>query len=162
MRRSALLTIPLLALLFPAAAPLRAEEPATMDCVHEFVLIVAPGAQAASQDFTYTSGGQTGTIVCQGSLGGRRVSGPGTIGVEGTMQGSCFEGKGTGTNRLSVPTDQGVIEFVEPFAVAYRGTVGTYEGERMSGHFQFIPAEGNCVSAPMTKALVVAEDRMRL
>lgn len=128
MRRSILvsLAMPLFALVIPSASNARADE--SMVCSNLFVMTLSPGATTTPQDFAFTTAGQTGTIFCQGGPRGRQVTGPGTIGVEGTVRGTCFEGKGTGTNRFTVPTAGGPMEIVDPFTVSYRGAVGSYEG----------------------------------
>ena len=63
-----------------AAASHGATTPPSAVCTNTFTATIAPGFTPKPGAGKLTSNGQTGTIECFGTIGGARVTGPGTLG----------------------------------------------------------------------------------
>ncbi len=92
-----------------------------------------------------------------GRLTARRSRRPGRLDESGTYSGSCREGTGQGTLTLTLPTADGERTFVFTDAVEWTGTLGRFQSDVLSGTFQLVATEGDCVTAPVTKAHLVAQ-----
>jgi hypothetical protein len=102
------------------------------------------------------SGGQ-GTITCHGRVNGNDITGPGTLKTFGTLEGTCSQGSGSGTDFITLPTTGGPVKLVEPKTFSWTGLLGSHATPHLSGVFQFLPTEGNCVTGPVTRFALVGE-----
>ncbi len=131
-------------------------------CSAEVDLTIAPGLSNTPSSGTWTTNGETGTITCTGRLGGSEITGPGTIGGHGRYgvndPDTCRGGEADGPQFFSIPTSGGIQHITNDHFSTYGplegGGVygGEFHGPRFSGTFQARPVEGDCVSAPITKA----------
>jgi hypothetical protein len=94
------------------------------------------------------------------------VTGPGSFGNEGTYTGICVLGATSGRYFITVPTDAGPMHFAPTYsgAVAAVGLDdGSQPGIRWTGFEVFVFKRGDCVTAPVTKAIgsntLIATDR---
>jgi len=102
-----------------------------------------------------------GTITCTGTVNGRTITGPGTIGGDGRYgakdSATCRGGEADGFHYLSIPTSGGRQEITNDHTATYGplkgGGVmgGEFTGPYFSGTFQARPIQGDCLSAPLTK-----------
>lgn len=121
--------------------------------------LVEPGFSTEPSSGTYSTGGETGTITCDGPIQGQMPSGPGTIGFEttyGVDEGASCQsgGKGSYAGFFTLPTadggrihgvDFGTFEF-GPLPAGGGVYGGTFQGEMFSGTFESEPVEGDCVT----------------
>jgi hypothetical protein len=166
MRRT-LVTIFALVLL-AGPMPVRAEEAEATHCTFEFEVVLSPGFSMSPSSGTHRSGAP-GTLECKGLVNGQQPTGTGTLGEEGrygTKDGdTCTSGgEGDGVDTLRVPTAAGFETVVSEFTFTFgdlstKGGVvsGKFEGTRFTGTFDFTPTQGDCVTAPVTKARVFGE-----
>ena len=56
-------------------------------CTPRISVTISPGFSLAPSSGTLTSHGQRGTLICTGKVGGHRVTGPGTVGLDETYAG---------------------------------------------------------------------------
>lgn len=139
-------------------------------CSFVLDLDASPGLSLQPGPSRFTSGGETGTLTCDGPVNGLQPTGPGAIGVLGDLSGSCTsaatgDGGGSGTETLTVPTSGGAQRFTSRFTFSFGrrlpthgGLVaGEFTGDHFSGSFEFTPVQGDCVSRPVTRAHVVGE-----
>lgn len=131
-------------------------------CTAEFDLTLSPGLSNTPSSGTFTSGGETGTVECRGTVNGRQATGPGTWGAEGRYgtvdPDSCTSGgEGEVIQSFTVPTADGNEHVVNEGTLTYGALEGgglisgTFEGPRFSGTFDVTPTEGDCVTAPITR-----------
>jgi hypothetical protein len=133
--------------------------PVAARCAFSYSPAISPGVGLLTDSGTVSSGGETGTVDCSGDLDGREITGTGTWGFEGRLsEANCVEGgKGSGRILMTVPTAAGLTHFEEfiTFAFgpvgAYPPLVGDWVGDRTSGVFVVAPAEGDCVTAKVTR-----------
>jgi hypothetical protein len=133
--------------------------PVTARCTFNYSPAIHPGVGLLTDAGTVSSGGETGTVDCSGALDGHEITGPGAWGFEGKLiEANCVEGgKGNGRILMTVPTEAGLQHFEEFIsfgfgpAGAYPPLVGDWVGDRTSGFFVVAPAEGDCVTAKVTK-----------
>ncbi|MGH2690055.1 MAG: hypothetical protein ACRDKW_14800 [Actinomycetota bacterium] len=151
--RAAMAAMALSVALFPA--PVTAAVPSRAVCVATWTDSVSPGASLTPGTSTFSSGGQTGSISCAGSVMGHDVTGPGTIGEEGRAQGTCTAGTGSATFHMTIPTTGGPVDLSFPVEFTIAGAVGSRPGGPMPGGFVFAPLEGDCVTTPVTRIAVV-------
>ena len=151
-----LLVAVLIASLSLVASPAQAADNAI--CTASMPVTFSPGLTLTAGPSTFTTQGATGTIDCHGSLQGKQITGSGTL-VNGGVNngGTCAQGTGTGQFLAQIPTVDGLVALSGPFTFQYLGVVGTFTGSTFSGTFQFLPTSGNCLTAPMTQALLLAE-----
>ena len=160
--RSSALTITVAASLSAGlvATPAAAVQ-ATARCTFDYEPRITPGLLASeASSGIVSSGGETGTVDCAGTIDGAQITGPGSYGFEGTYSDAdCLNG-GHGAGRLlfTLPTTAGDRHVEEPMtyafgpAAAYPSGVGGWDGSRTSGAFAVVPVEGDCVTAPVTLA----------
>src|SRR5581483_5909741 len=123
-RRFVLLTAVLpLCLVTP---PVGAAEDGT-PCTFEVDVTLSPGLSRQPSSGTFDSKGETGRLDCQGSVGGKPVTGRGTFGAEGRygIDGNgddcrSKEGRGDGTGHFTVPVEGGSEHVDDPFKLTYR------------------------------------------
>ncbi len=136
-------------------------------------LAISPGLSMAATTGESTSGGETGTIDCDGWVAGRRPTGPGTFGLAGRYgtrsADTCVsDGEGDGLQSFTIPTEQGPLHLESRFTFLYRaaesggrGIAGKFEGKSLSGTFEIIPLDGDCGTTPVTRILFRGEGTVR-
>ena len=100
---------------------------------------------------------------CQGIVASRRfITGRGPFTGSGAFSelsagtgGACRQ-SGTGTVEYTVPTSGGDIHVSEPDTYTVIG-VGAFTTPSLRGTVQIVPASGDCVTGPVTKATFLAE-----
>jgi hypothetical protein len=105
-----------------------------------------------------------GVISCQGLFNGYdRILGPGRFSGTGSYtalpggSGPCLRNVGSGNVDYSFSTTGSDVHLVEPNNYTLAG-VGTFTTPTLKGTFEITPPyEGDCVTAPITKALFLAE-----
>ena len=139
-----------------------AENPNPKDthCLAEFDVVLSPGLSGSPSTGTFTTQGETGSIVCHGPIQGFEVTGIGTRGEEGRYgvkdPDDCMGGEAAFTFSFTIPTVGGkqVVNGAgtSTFGPLQGGYVygGTFTGERMYGKFEITPVEGDCVTTPVT------------
>jgi hypothetical protein len=129
-------------------------------CKAEYSITLSPGyGSKPVSDAVYHSDGESGTIDCGGRTG--------TIGIDGRYAtknpATCTSGT-EGWGVFSYTFDGKTIKDTFTFNVGGISggyITGTFEGERYSGGFTFTPTEGNCVTAPVTKADIKTDGKMK-
>lgn len=130
-------------------------------CSATFVIILDPGFSAEPSTGTHRSE-RPGVLNCDGSVNGSPITGAGTLTDEGPYgtddPDTCADGtEGTGIDRLTVPTRDGVqeIESRYSYTAGKKSNGGPFRGEfkgtRFTGSFTFRVLEGDCVTKPVTK-----------
>jgi hypothetical protein len=133
-------------------------------CSWTFVILLDPGFSMEPSTGTHRSE-QPGGLDCDGSVDGRPITGRGTVTDEGPYgtddPDSCMMGsEGTGTDRIMVPTAQGLQQIVSEFTytAAKMSNGGPFRGEfkgtRLDGEIELKVLEGDCVTKPITKVEV--------
>jgi hypothetical protein len=139
---------------WPAHA--RGETPAL--CSMRIPASLSPGFSLTSSTGTYGTSGETGTIICSGTVDGHRVTGPGSFGFRGTYTGDCFGNVGSGTYSFTVPTEAGPMHFAGTYSETRTGFTGpvraSQRGARFSGAFVVVPIKGDCASEPVTQVSI--------
>jgi hypothetical protein len=138
-----------------AAAPSAAS--AAAFCRFEFDVTISPGLTTGATMATFDSGGETGSIDCNGDASGKEITGPGTTGTSGrsTAPSSCSSGEGVGVGTATLPTAGGPASFRYEFTFSYVLGMGPFDSSVFSGSFGFLPTKGNCFSEPVTQAHVM-------
>jgi hypothetical protein len=156
MKRTLILAAVLLGAFVPIAQGSAAHNLAV--CTGDLDVSISPGLSLTPGSATYTSDGEPGTIACVGFVGGKQVTGAGTLaaaGVFGLFTGAvCPQGVGGGTFFLTVPTADGPMKVTSDYTFSWAGPAGELTGSTMSGSFEFTPIEGDCLSAPVTRATI--------
>lgn len=68
---------------------------------------------------------------------------------------TCQKSSGAGRAVFTVPTAEGLVEFVNHFTYEPEGLIGTFEGPLLSGVFTLgPPTTGDCLSEPLTLVTV--------
>jgi hypothetical protein len=160
-----------LALLAAGIGPASAGEGPTR-CTFLYVIHLSPGLSALPSTGTVTTDGPTGKMECKGPVNGQQARGTGAIGIDGhygvqdpdsCASGIIGGGEGAGTTAMMIPTRAGDQTMDDWYTLTYggpssRGVMsGTFEGGRYSGTFSIYPLKGDCVSSPLTQALVTGE-----
>ena len=164
MKRTLILAAVLLGAFVPAVPGSAAHDLAV--CTGDFEVSISPGLWLTPGSATYTTDGEAGTIACVGFVGGKQVTGAGTLaaaGVFGLFTGAvCPQGIGGGTFFLTVPTADGPMKVTSDYTFSWAGPAGALTGRTMSGTFEFTPIEGDCVSAPVTGATIHTRGVLRI
>lgn len=145
-----------------------AQESDSTPCTAEFDLTLSPGLSNTPSSGTFTSGGETGTIECQGNVNGKKATGPGTFGSEGRYgtedPDTCTSGgEGEAIQTFTVPTVDGDERVVNEGTITYGALEGgglisgRFRGPRFSGTFEVTPTKGDCVTEPVTEIHVSLE-----
>ena len=96
--------------------------PPSAVCTNAFTVSVAPGFTMTPGPGKLTSNGQTGSRQCLETIGGRRITGPGSVGfVEKHTSGTCRGHTGTGRVHLVIPTTAGDKHLYGALAVRRTG-----------------------------------------
>ncbi len=152
-------------------APAARADDAGTPCSFDVDVSLSPGLSRSPSSGTFGSRGESGTLDCQGDVGGQPASGRGTFGAEGrygTSGGdSCQskEGRGDGTAHLTVPVEGGTRHVDDPFTLTYRvdgrSVVGEITGQRFSGTFDVTKANGDCLWRPVTQIHIRGRGHLR-
>ena len=151
-------------LLAPAVGPASAAPPPTR-CTFSVVVSLSPGLSLVPTSGDFSSGGQTGTVSCDGVVRGVRPVGPGTLGVTGRYgtrdPDTCLDGEGDGRFSFTFPTAEGEGRRSNVFSFSFGllrafagGPPGEFSGDGFSGTIDVRPEEGNCFVAPVTKVSI--------
>jgi hypothetical protein len=116
----------------------------------------SPGGTLVSSSTTFSTRDESGRITCIGTLKGRRMTGPGSFGTDGTATGSCVALHVSGEYFFTVPTDDGPMHFTTTYidnTIRLTGVVhGTDPRFHLAGAETFVPIHGDCVTTPLTQA----------
>lgn len=137
-------------------------------CTFEARFRLTPGLSVVPSRGQFTSGGETGTITCEGRLRTGAVSGAGTFGAQGRYGTGSFGdtcltgGEGDGVQSFTIPTAGGPVHVTNPITFRYgvaTGHVlgGTFQGDSFAGTFEIASFEGDCVANPMTVLVLRGE-----
>ena len=164
----------IVALLGPAliATPAIGAEEAGTPCAFEADVSLSPGLSRSPSSGSFDTNGESGTLDCQGDVGGRPATGRGTFGAQGRYGtsgdgDSCQsrEGRGDGTAHYTVPVEGGSRHVDDPFKLTYRvdgrSVVGEISGERFNGTFDVTSANGDCVWHAITKIHIKGKGHLR-
>jgi hypothetical protein len=145
-------------------------------CTFAYAVTLSPGLSVQPSTGTVSTDGPTGKLDCDGPVNGREARGAGTIGIDGhygldggdsCASGFAGGGDGAGSSTLTVPTRGEDQRVTDTYALTYgqpssRGVIsGTFHGDRYSGTFSLYPLEGDCVTSPITRALLTGEGVLR-
>jgi hypothetical protein len=158
-------------LLGPQSAPVTAAEAGT-PCAFEVDVTLSPGLSRSPSSGTFTSQGESGTLDCQGNVGGQPATGRGTFGTEGHYgtdgdgdDCQSKDGRGDGTAHFTVPVQGGSQHVDDPFTMTYRidgrSVVGEITGRRFTGTFDVTRADGDCLWRPVTKIRLKGKGNLR-
>lgn len=132
-------------------------------CSFSVKIQVSPGLSTTPGSGVFTSGGETGTVECQGMANGEQPTGPGTLGIQGSYGtgpggGTCAQDSGSGDFSATIPTTAGATEFVGTFVFAHSGPTGAFSATlgsiRLTGTIELVPTDGYCVDSPARAAQV--------
>ena len=160
LRRSVGVSAAAAAALTLGAAAARADEGPTTHavCTSTITLYLTPGFSATPAASTVTSRGETGTVVCVGTLSGRRITGPGTFGVDEVTQAGCLTDHSSGQVSTTLPTTGGPIRMIGGLSGRRLGLLEFADVDfpqgRFTGFGPVLPTRGDCLIAPITRALV--------
>jgi hypothetical protein len=132
------------------------------ECTVEAEDALSPGLGLNPTSGTFTGG--PAPLTCTGAVDGKQITGPGTWAYTGRYGLSrpygCGDTSGDYVQRTTVtlPTAAGPVRLVSDgsgtFGPLQGGSVlgGILSGPRLRATFGVLPTEGNCVSAPLTRA----------
>ena len=134
-------------------------------CTFSVVVSLLPGLSFVPSSGVFTSGGQTGTVTCDGIVRGVQPAGPGTLGVAGRYgtqdPDTCLDGEGEGRFSFTFPTAEGEGRRSNDFSFSFGllgalvgGPPGEFSGNGFSGTIKVQPEEGNCFISPVTKVSI--------
>lgn len=153
MRRLVLL-LPLVALTLLPASPAGAARSAAY-CFHTWTDTATPGVSAVTGRSTFTSNGEQWDLLCHGTVRGQRVTGWGTFGEYGFIEGTCSAGWGEVHFDFTIPTTAGDEKFHLNFRFYYGPGGGTSQTTEFPGVFVFFPTAGDCTNEPVTEFKVI-------
>jgi hypothetical protein len=128
-------------------------------CAPSIPLTITPGFSPTPSSGSLTSHGETGSLVCTGTIGGQLVTGPGTVGLDETYAGAdCLGHVGTGTATLTLPTTGGVLH-MSGAATSHRTALALvaevrFPGATFNGVGAALPTQGTCFLTPLRKAVI--------
>ncbi len=160
-RRAAFAATACVVLMALCGVPAQASS-STAICTVTATLNLSPGLWY----FTPTSGtntslGETGTLSCTGSINGKTITGPGSVGFDATYTNStCAAVNGGGTWFFTVPTSGGPVHREGPYSGPAIGPVIPFQGWFADGYATgagpVMPTQGDCLLSPLTKANLTA------
>jgi hypothetical protein len=124
-------------------------------CFHTWTDTASPGIGATPGRSDFTSNGEKWELLCQGTVRGHEVTGPGTFGEDGVIDGSCSSGSGTVNFAFTIPTSGGVQKFRLTFGFVYGPGGGTARTTDFPGVFVFYPTTGDCMNSKVTEFKIV-------
>ena len=142
-----------------AAAPAQANGGTSATCTNLLTVAISPGFSLTKSSGTITSGGETGSIVCIGTIDGASVTGPGSIGLAETYSGGdCLAHVGTGIASVTLPTTAGPKHMAGAAISRRTGLLLSAEVDFPNAHFSGLglatPTQGTCALSPMRQALL--------
>lgn len=160
------------ALLALQVTPVAGADESGTPCAFEVEVHLSPGLSTSPSSGTFTSKGESGTLDCQGNVGGEPATGRGTFGAEGRYGTAgngddcrSREGRGDGTAHLTVPVEGGTQHVDDPFTLTYRvdgrSVVGQITGRRFSGTFDVTQADGDCIRHPVANIRIKGNGHLR-
>lgn len=158
--------------LINAGSALAAGTGGQANCSFGVPLHASPGLGITASSGTFNSGGEVGTMSCTGTIAGYRVTGPGTFGFDGTIEGSCLGHRGSGISGFTIATEAGMLHISGGgFTVEGVGVLGKAQAVPTTmqiddqepvpasisfmGSYLLVPVKGNCVTEPVTQAQVL-------
>jgi hypothetical protein len=153
MRRIPLVVAAIGSVLLPAPSAHAADSIAS--CFHSWTDTVSPGVGTTPDRSEFTSNGEKWPLICEGFVRGYRVTGPGTFGEYGVIDGACLAGKGEAHFSFTIPTTAGKERFRLTFPLVYGAGGGKSDTDDFPGAFLFYPTEGDCLNKPVTEIKVV-------
>lgn len=154
----AVIALMLVALPGVAGAEAPAAQGEDVMCVASpYPLSVSPGLTMDPSEKTTFRSAAPSVIDCQGTVQGSKVTGRGQVVIEEAVAtgATCQKSSGAGRAAFTVPTAEGVVEFVNHFTYEHEGLTGTFEGPLLSGVFVFsAPTKGDCLNEPLTVVTV--------
>jgi hypothetical protein len=154
MRRLLMLLPPMLALTVGPATPAGAAGSVAY-CFHTWTDTATPGVSTAVARSTFTSNGEKWDLYCQGMVRGHEVTGPGTFGEDGVIEGTCTAGEGKVDFAFTIPTAGGEQKFRLTFPLVYGPGGGVSRTSDFPGVFAFFPTAGDCQNQPVTEFKVI-------
>lgn len=141
------------------AAPAPASIATNAVCTARFVATITPGFTMAPSSETLTTNGETGSLICVGSIDGHGVTGPGAMGfVETDTGGTCRGHVGTGTLSITLPTSAGVEHIAGTLGVKRTALIVRAEVRAPELHFSGVGLvafrQGNCFLTPLRQVMV--------
>src|SRR3954454_20109677 len=115
-------------------------------CVHTWTDAVSPGVGTTPDRSEFTSHGEKWPLICKGFVRGYRVTGQGTFGEYGAIEGACFAGRGEANFSFTIPTTAGEERFRLRFPFVYGPGGGKSETDDFPGAFLLYPTEGDCMN----------------
>lgn len=139
--------------------PAGAQQQQGIPCTADWVVSLSPGIGSDPVSGAWHSGGETGTVDCQGRKG--TFGGDGRYGTKDPD--SCTSGgEGWGVHSFTLQGESIKSTMTYDFGGISGGIVsGRFQGERLSGTFTFTPVEGDCVKNPATKGKVHIEGTLK-
>ena len=153
MRRSIMLVAAVAMTLLPSRTAEAAVS--TAYCFHAWTDTASPGVGATPSRSEFSSNGEKWDLVCHGLVRGHPVTGPGTFGEDGVIEGSCSSGSGTVNFSFTIPTTGGEQKFRLTVPFVYGPGGGTARTTDFPGVFAFYPTAGDCMNKPVTEFNVV-------
>jgi len=142
-------------ILLPSPAHADDEAGSVAYCTHRWTDTASPGIGTSPDTSNFTSNGEKWPLVCEGLVRGFPVTGPGTFGESGTIDGACAAGGGEVNFSFTIPTTAGEQKFRLKFTFVYGPGGGTSRTDEFPGVFAFYPTKGDCLNAPVTEFKVV-------
>jgi hypothetical protein len=124
-------------------------------CFHTWTDTASPGVTANPGRSQFTSNGEKWDLLCQGFVRGHEVTGWGTFGEDGVIEGTCSAGEGKVNFSFTIPTAAGDQKFRLTFPFVYGPGGGTARTTDFPGVFVFFPTAGDCTNEPVTEFKVV-------
>jgi hypothetical protein len=152
--RRVLMLLPMLGLTVAPATPAGAAGSVAY-CFHTWTDTVTPGVSTTVARSTFTSNGEKWDLYCQGLVRGREVTGPGTFGEDGVIEGTCTAGQGKVNFSFTIPAAGGDQKFRLTFRFVYGPGGGTSQTTDFPGVFVFFPTAGDCQNQPVTEFKVI-------
>jgi hypothetical protein len=143
-----------------ATADASAAPPTSATCTGLITVSLSPGFTPTAGVGTGTSGGQTGKMVCLGTLDGHQITGPGTFSAEEnyTSGAACLTDTSNGQVSATFPTTDGPISITGALQARRVGLVESigiqFPGSQFGGGAIDVPTDGNCLIGPLTRVLV--------
>ena len=146
MRRLGAVVLTIAALLTVPATPGQASGSSAV-CSFEFHVSFTPGLTLTWTNTHFSTGGQTGSILCLGTANGQELMGSGAIGVDGVGPANCAADTPTLRLSLTLPTAGGAPTSVTGQMKATRiGLVITFAGDVFSATALGVPDPGACLA----------------
>jgi len=124
-------------------------------CFHTWTDTASPGVSTTPARSTFTSNGEKWDLLCAGLVRGHEVTGRGTFGEHGVIEGTCSAGQGVVNFAFTIPTAGGEQKFALKFEFVYGPGGGTARTADFPGVFVFFPTAGDCTNEPVTEFKVI-------